>query len=63
MGALHDKMTECRYVEPLHSFSLDKKPEQWFEVDIMGKGRAALEKVNDRLGKSFKFTTNNFFYK
>lgn len=45
-------MTQCRYLEPLLSFALDKKPEPWFEVDIMGKGRAALEKVNDRLGKS-----------
>lgn len=51
VAALHDRMTECRYLKPLTSFLLDKKPEPWYEVDIVGKGKAALENVNEHLGK------------
>lgn len=43
-------MTQCRYLEPLQSFQLDKKPDPWYEVNIMEKGREALEQVNDHLG-------------
>ncbi|CAG7828435.1 unnamed protein product [Allacma fusca] len=53
VAALHDKMTQCRYSEPLSSFQLDKRPESWYEVDIVGEGRAALEKVNSHLGLAF----------
>ncbi len=51
MAALYDRMTECRYVGPLTSFRLDKKPDPWYDVKIMEKGREALEQVNDHLGK------------
>lgn len=43
-------MTQCRYLEPLSSFQLDKKPDPWYEVNIMEDGRKALEQVNDHLG-------------
>jgi phosphoribosylformylglycinamidine synthase len=52
VAVLHDKMTQCRYIAPLTSFATIKKPEHWYEVDIVGKGRAALEQVNDHLGKN-----------
>lgn len=44
-------MTECRYENPLESFSLGVSPAPWFEVDVMTKGRAALEEVNSKLGE------------
>lgn len=44
-------MTETRYLEPLTSFALTKCPEPWYEVNIMKEGKAALQKVNDHLGK------------
>jgi phosphoribosylformylglycinamidine synthase len=53
VAALHDKMTQCRYVQPLTSFAVDVKPNPWYEVNIMKEGRAALEKVNDHLGLAF----------
>ncbi|KAJ1521156.1 hypothetical protein ONE63_002851 [Megalurothrips usitatus] len=64
-AVLHDKMTECRYEKPLESFSLGVKPADWFEVDVMSKGRAALEEVNSKLGLAFDnwdldFYTNLF---
>jgi len=52
VAELHDKMTQCRYQVPLDTFALTKAPEPWYEVDIVGKGRAALEQVNDHLGMS-----------
>ena len=51
VGVLHDRMTQCRYLQPLTSFVSDKVPDPWYEVDVLGKGRAALEQVNDHLGK------------
>ncbi|XP_063979730.1 phosphoribosylformylglycinamidine synthase [Diachasmimorpha longicaudata] len=62
---LHDKMTECRYLKPLESFDHGFRPDNWFEVDIMQKGRPALENVNSKLGLAFDdwdldFYTNLF---
>ena len=50
---LHDKMTQCTYDQPLECFDVDIKPDQWFEVDVLAKGRFALEKVNGDLGLAF----------
>ncbi|XP_041358701.1 phosphoribosylformylglycinamidine synthase-like [Gigantopelta aegis] len=50
---LHDRMTQCRYKEPIKTFDLDVKPEPVFEVDVKGQGRAALEKANKDLGLAF----------
>lgn len=47
---LHDKMTECRYLQPIENFDLELKPEDIFEIDIMDEGRGALEKANKDLG-------------
>ncbi|XP_003747373.1 phosphoribosylformylglycinamidine synthase [Galendromus occidentalis] len=51
--ALHDKMTEQIYEKTLSSFELDAKPDSWSEVDILGQGRAALEKCSKELGLAF----------
>ena len=45
-------MTECRYLKPLESFEIKVKPESVYDVDVIGQGRAALEKANKDLGKS-----------
>ncbi|XP_017262724.1 phosphoribosylformylglycinamidine synthase isoform X1 [Kryptolebias marmoratus] len=50
---LHDSMTECVYQHPISSFAVETKPQAVFEVDIVGKGRAALEAANDELGLAF----------
>lgn len=51
--SLYDSMTECIYHRPITSFSVETRPQPVFEVDILGKGRAALEKANDDLGLAF----------
>lgn len=52
VSLLHDRMTECRYVEPLSSFSINVSPEEVYDVDVMGRGREALEEASARLGLS-----------
>ena len=49
---LYDSMTECIYQHPITSFTVETKPQPVFEVDILGKGRKALETANDDLGKT-----------
>ncbi|XP_034937148.1 phosphoribosylformylglycinamidine synthase [Chelonus insularis] len=53
VNALHDKMTECRYLKPLETFDHGFKPENWYEVDILKHGRQALEQVSATLGLAF----------
>lgn len=50
---LYDSMTQCVYPQPITSFAVDVRPQEVFEVDILGKGRAALEMANDELGLAF----------
>ncbi|MEQ2256087.1 hypothetical protein ILYODFUR_020730, partial [Ilyodon furcidens] len=50
---LHDSMTECVYQHPITSFTVETRPQPVFEVDILGKGRAALETANHELGLGF----------
>uniref|UniRef100_A0A673G568 Phosphoribosylformylglycinamidine synthase n=1 Tax=Sinocyclocheilus rhinocerous TaxID=307959 RepID=A0A673G568_9TELE len=50
---LYDSMTECVYSQPITSFAVDIRPQEVFEVDILGKGRVALENANDELGLAF----------
>ncbi|XP_036143975.1 phosphoribosylformylglycinamidine synthase isoform X3 [Monomorium pharaonis] len=53
VDVLGDKMTECRYIKPIETFDHGFRPEKWFEVDVMKKGRRALEEVNHKLGLAF----------
>ncbi|XP_011156621.1 phosphoribosylformylglycinamidine synthase isoform X2 [Solenopsis invicta] len=50
---LGDRMTECRYIKPIETFDHGFRPEKWFEVDVIKKGRKALEEVNQKLGLAF----------
>lgn len=50
---LHDKMTECRYNQPIASFDLPHTPQPWTEVPMLKEGRKALESVSKELGLSF----------
>ncbi|CAH1793843.1 unnamed protein product [Owenia fusiformis] len=53
VNALHDRMTQCRYLQPISSFDLHIQREAVYEVDIMTNGKAALEKANKHLGLAF----------
>ena len=53
VNALHDRMTEQRYLKPIESFKLTVRPDPWVEVDILGKGKKALEDISNSMGLSF----------
>jgi phosphoribosylformylglycinamidine synthase len=45
-----DRMTECRYKEPLESFAVDIVPAAVYEVLLLTEGIEALRKINKELG-------------
>ncbi|KAM9763176.1 phosphoribosylformylglycinamidine synthase isoform 1-T1 [Menidia menidia] len=58
---LHDGMTECVYQRPVASFAVETEPQLVFEVDVLGRGRAALERANHDLGLAFDSWDLNFY--
>lgn len=43
-------MTETVYTSPLQSFKSHNIKENWYEVDILGRGIEAMNEVNSKLG-------------
>ncbi|MEE4274074.1 MAG: phosphoribosylformylglycinamidine synthase [Thermoanaerobaculales bacterium] len=52
-AAVHDRMTECLYLDPLTDFAVGVEPRPVTEVPVMEQGRAALEAINAELGLAF----------
>ncbi|KFK41873.1 hypothetical protein AALP_AA2G182400 [Arabis alpina] len=50
---VHDRMTECVYSQRLNSFETNVVPEAVKYVDVMEKGRKALEEINQEMGLAF----------
>lgn len=50
VDSIHDRMTQCRYLTPVETFDLEVKSEEVYEIDVMGEGRQALEKANEKQG-------------
>lgn len=53
VAALHDRMTEQRYLRPITSFKLDIVSQPWRTIDVMGQGTLALANVSRELGLAF----------
>ncbi|XP_078326512.1 phosphoribosylformylglycinamidine synthase-like isoform X4 [Crassostrea virginica] len=53
VNSIHDRMTQCRYLNPVETFDLEVKSEEVYEIDVMGEGRQALEKANEKQGLAF----------
>ncbi|PWB79141.1 MAG: phosphoribosylformylglycinamidine synthase [Holophagae bacterium] len=53
LASIHDRMTECRYPEPLRTFATGVEPQPVFEVPVLAEGRPALERINRELGLAF----------
>ncbi len=53
LAAIHDRMTECVYPEPLSSFEVGVEPRPVTTVPVLEEGRAALEAINAELGLAF----------
>ncbi|XP_041017332.1 probable phosphoribosylformylglycinamidine synthase, chloroplastic/mitochondrial [Juglans microcarpa x Juglans regia] len=50
---VHDRMTECVYIQKLASFETNVVPEDVRYIPIMEKGRKALEEINQEMGLAF----------
>lgn len=61
VAPLYDRMTECCYDQPIENFDITARPEKVFEVDVLGQGRAALEKANKDLGLAFDSWDMDFY--
>jgi len=59
IDAHHDRMTECRYLEPLKTFETGVEPEAVYEVDLISGGPEAL---SDIPGISMDEWDRNFYY-
>ncbi|XP_069762804.1 phosphoribosylformylglycinamidine synthase isoform X2 [Narcine bancroftii] len=53
ISAFYDRMTECVYQRPIETFRVLTRPPQVNEVDVLNKGKDALEKANCELGLAF----------
>lgn len=51
--AIHDRMTQQLYIEPLTTFDSGMLPHRSYSVDILGEGAAALRQVNAEQGLGF----------
>ncbi len=53
INAVHDRMTECVYPEPLTTFATGVEPDRVVEVPVIEEGRTALERINREMGLAF----------
>lgn len=51
-------MTECEYLIAPKTFDLQIDPEAPYYVDLLGRGLAALEEANRKLGKLVTFVVS-----
>ncbi len=53
LNLVHDRMTECTYLEPLESFDPGVEPNPVCEVPLIQQGKAALRRLNTEMGLAF----------
>jgi phosphoribosylformylglycinamidine synthase len=49
LNMIHDRMTECLYLEPLKDFSHGIKPQPVKIIPVLEEGKEALEKINGKI--------------
>ncbi|MBI4843358.1 MAG: phosphoribosylformylglycinamidine synthase [Nitrospirae bacterium] len=57
-----DRMTECPYPKPLETFETGIKPETFYHIPLIEKGKAALEKINREMGLGLDEWDINYYY-
>lgn len=63
LNLVHDRMTECPYLEPLKDFSHGITPQPLKIVPILDEGKAALQRINDELGLGWDEWDIEFYLK
>jgi len=62
LDLIHDRMTECRYMERLSAFETGMKPEPFFIVPLIEKGREALRELNAQMGLGLDDWDIDYYY-
>ena len=62
LNLIHDRMTECEYLEPLKTFETGKEPEPVYYVPLIEKGVEALKDINMKMGLGFDDWDINYYY-
>uniref|UniRef100_A0A8C3FDC7 Phosphoribosylformylglycinamidine synthase n=1 Tax=Chrysemys picta bellii TaxID=8478 RepID=A0A8C3FDC7_CHRPI len=61
VAVLSDRMTEQRYKEPIHSFTVAACSAPTWDVDVLAGGRTALERASQELGLAFDSWDLDFY--
>ncbi|MBA4349034.1 MAG: phosphoribosylformylglycinamidine synthase [Thermodesulfovibrio sp.] len=59
---IHDRMTECRYHEPLKTFETGIEPEPVYTVPLIEEGKSAIIKINQEMGLGFDEWDIDYYY-
>lgn len=62
LGLIHDRMTECQYLEPLLSFETGLIPEKVYTVPLIEEGKDALRKINTEMGLGLDEWDIDYYY-
>ncbi len=62
LNLVHDRMTECQYLEPLETFETGLKPEKVFIVPLIEEGKDALRKINIDMGLGLDEWDIDYYY-
>ncbi|MBI3582708.1 MAG: phosphoribosylformylglycinamidine synthase [Nitrospinae bacterium] len=62
LNLIHDRMTECQYPEPLKTFETGIKPEAVYIIPLLEEGKAALARVNQKMGLGLDEWDIDYYY-
>ena len=62
LDLIHDRMTECRYPEPLATFETGTRPEPVYIVPLMEEGVSALARLNQEMGLGLDEWDIGYYY-
>ena len=62
LDLIHDRMTECRYTDPLKTFETGTEPEPVYIVPLTEQGREALRKINTEMGLGLDDWDIEYYY-
>lgn len=59
---IHDRMTECQYIDRLETFETGLEQEQVYEIRVIETGRQAIEEANKTLGLGLDEWDIDYYY-
>lgn len=59
---IHDRMTECQYIDRLKTFETGLEQEQVYEIRVIETGRQAIEEANKTLGLGLDEWDIDYYY-